>query len=210
MTALFILMPGTPMLFQGQEFGASSPFMFFADHRGDLAAAVQKGRAEFVSQFPSLASEEMQRCLPVPQDPQTFERSTLDWSEYDANVTHRRLHRDLIAMRQETPVFVEQRPGRVDGAVLAAEAFVLHYGADVATDERLLVVNLGPDLVAGAFPEPLLAPPEGLEWSLAWSSESPRYGGTGTPEVLGEHGWHIPGHSALVFRPAVITTNPDA
>ena len=43
MSALFLLMPGTPLLFQGQEFGASAPFLFFADHRPELAAAVQKG-----------------------------------------------------------------------------------------------------------------------------------------------------------------------
>ena len=50
-TALMLLSPGTPMLFQGQEFGASSPFLFFADHDGELADAVQRGRAEFVSHF---------------------------------------------------------------------------------------------------------------------------------------------------------------
>src|ERR1051326_6697250 len=47
MTALFLLMPGTPMLFQGQEFAASSPFLYFADFESDLAAAVRKGRGEF-------------------------------------------------------------------------------------------------------------------------------------------------------------------
>ena len=206
MTAMLLLMPGIPMLFQGQEFGASTPFIFFADHQGDLAAAVQKGRAEFVSQFPSLASSEMQRRLPVPHDPRTFERATLDWSEYDAHVEHRRLHEDLIATRRTTPAFADQRAGTVDGAVLSAEAFVLHYAADDAAGERLLLVNFGPDLVAGSFAEPLLAPPETCEWEVAWSSESPEYGGAGTPPVTGDHGWRIPGHSAIVLRPQVVNS----
>jgi maltooligosyltrehalose trehalohydrolase len=65
----------------------------------------------------------------------------------------------------------------------------------------LLWVNLGPDLIAGSFAEPLLAPPDGFTWQLHWSSEDPEYGGTGTPEVVGDHGWRIPGHAAIVLRP---------
>ena len=201
MSALFILMPGTPMLFQGQEFGASTPFRYFADHRPELAAAVQKGRAEFMAQFPSLASPEAQRTLPPPHDPQTFESTVLDWTEYDTHVGHRRLYEDLIAMRRSDRVFVEQETGRVDGAVLAPEAFILRYFADDPAEERLLCVNLGADLVAGSFAEPLVAPPDGFIWQPRWSSENPEYGGAGTPDVAGMDGWRLPGHSALVLEP---------
>jgi maltooligosyltrehalose trehalohydrolase len=189
------------MLFQGQEFGASAPFLYFADHRPELAAAVQKGRAEFLSQFPSLASPEAQRNLPPPHDPRTFESTVLDWTEYDTHVQHRRLYEDLLAMRRFDRVFIEQEIGRVDGAVLAPEAFVLRYVADDSQDERLLCVNLGADLVAGSFSEPLVAPPGGFTWGLRWSSENPDYGGAGTPEVAGPEGWRLPGHSAVVLEP---------
>ena len=201
MSALFILMPGTPMLFQGQEFGASAPFLYFADHRPELAAAVQKGRAEFLAQFPSMASPEMQRSLPLPHDPQTFESTVLDWAEYDAHVHHRRLYEDVISMRRRDRAFAEQENGQVDGAVLAAEAFALHYFAPDPKDERLLCVNFGPDLVAGSFAEPLVAPPDGFTWELRWSSEDPDYGGAGTPDVTGAHGWQLPGHAAVVLEP---------
>jgi maltooligosyltrehalose trehalohydrolase len=204
MSALLLLMPGTPLLFQGQEFGASSPFQFFADHRPELADAVQKGRAEFLSQFPSLASAEMQRGLPPPHDPRTFERAVIDWREYDAHLHHRRLYEDLIALRRGDRVFAEQRPGGVDGTVLAAQSFALHFFSDVPDDERLLWVNLGPDLVEGSFAEPLLAPPDRLVWQLRWSSEDPAYGGMGTPAVLGDHGWSIRGHSAVVLKPVPV------
>ena len=201
MSALFILMPGTPMLFQGQEFGASAPFRYFADHRPELAAAVQKGRAEFLSQFPSLASREMQRRLSVPHDPHVFESAILDWTEYDAHVQHRRLHEDLLEMRRIDRAFREQRRRQVDGAVLAPEAFVLRYSSTTAEDERLLLVNFGPALMAGSFAEPLVAPPDGFRWRVRWSSENPDYGGAGTPEVAGPHGWNLPGHSAVVLEP---------
>jgi maltooligosyltrehalose trehalohydrolase len=199
MTALLLLLPGTPLLFQGQEFGASAPFLYFADHRPDLAAAVQKGRGEFVSQFRSLASLEMQERLPAPHDPETFERCRLDWREFDSHARHRRLHEDLLAMRRSDVAF-HQRAGGVDGAVVAHEAFVLRFAGGRAEDERLLVVNLGPDLRDASFAEPLMAPPAGHTWELRWSSEHPEYGGLGTG-AMSESEWSIPGHAALVLRP---------
>jgi maltooligosyltrehalose trehalohydrolase len=81
LTALLLLMPGTPMLFQGQEFGASTPFLFFADHGEDLAEAVRKGRADFLRQFPSLASDAAQARLRAPALDETFQACVLDWSE---------------------------------------------------------------------------------------------------------------------------------
>ena len=56
MTALLLLGPWTPMLFQGQEFGATTPFLYFSDASGDLRDAIQKGRFKFLTQFPSAAS----------------------------------------------------------------------------------------------------------------------------------------------------------
>jgi maltooligosyltrehalose trehalohydrolase len=85
----------------------------------------------------------------------------------------------------------------VDGAVLAPEAFVLRFFGEDGND-RLLLVNLGRDLELRAQPEPLLAPAEGAKWKQLWSSEHPRYGGFGTPE-LGEGSWKISGHSAVVL-----------
>ena len=66
-------------------------------------------------------------------------------------------------------------------------------------DDRLLCLNLGRDLAFPSLAEPLLAPPEGMRWSLLWSSEAIRYGGAGTPEIDPADGWVLPGHAALVF-----------
>jgi maltooligosyltrehalose trehalohydrolase len=204
MSALFILMPGTPMLFQGQEFLSSRPFLYFADHAPDLAAAVQKGRADFVAQFPSLASAQMQAALAAPHDPDTFERCKLEWREREDNGATWALYRDLLRLRRDEPAFGERARGRIDGAVLGAEAFVLHCGADGPGGERLLVVNFGADLVSPSLAEPLVAPPEGMRFTVQWSSEDPAYGGAGTPEVVDDGGWRIPGHAAVVLRPELV------
>ncbi|MDQ6800014.1 MAG: malto-oligosyltrehalose trehalohydrolase [Acidobacteriota bacterium] len=170
LTALLLLGPNTPMLFQGQEFAASAPFLYFADHKPELAHAVEKGRREFMSQFPSIAIEK----LPAPHDPSTFERCKLDHSEREKHSDAIALHRDLLRLRRPTD--------RVDGAVIGEHALLLRFD-----DDRLLIVNLGPALTLDIMPEPLLAPPAGHRWELRWSSE---------PAAL----WRIPGESALLLE----------
>jgi maltooligosyltrehalose trehalohydrolase len=200
MTALLLLGPGTPMLFQGQEFAASSPFLYFADHPEELAKQVRAGRAKFLQQFPSIAAPEMQPLLAAPADPQTFARCKLDLSERQRHAGAYALHRDLLKLRREDPVFRLQRPRGLDGAVLGPEAFVLRFFGEGQGD-RLLLVNLGRDLRLEPAPEPLLAPPENRRWEVLWSSEDPRYGGVGTAPPEAGDIWHLPGHAALVLRP---------
>jgi maltooligosyltrehalose trehalohydrolase len=201
MTALMLLAPGTPMLFQGQEFAASSPFYFFADHPPDLARLVRKGRAMLLSQFRSLATSEMAPYLVDPANPATFERCKLDFSERERNRSSYDMHRDLLRLRCEDPVFSAQTQGGVDGAVLADACLMLRFFGDTGID-RLLLVNFGADLHLDPAPEPLLAPPEGMRWQTLWSSEDPRYGGTGTPDLDSEDNWRIPGHAAVALYPA--------
>jgi maltooligosyltrehalose trehalohydrolase len=200
MTALTLLAPGTPMLFQGQEFAASAPFLYFADHEPELAKLVMKGRGEFLSQFPSLGLEEVQCRLADPSDPWTFERCKLDFSERETNREAYALHRDLLKLRREDRVFSAQRPRGVDGAVLASAAFVLRFFGE-GGDDRLLVVNFGRDLHFDPAPEPLLAPPEDMRWEILWSSEHPRYGGLGTPPPDERDNWRIPSQTAIALIP---------
>jgi maltooligosyltrehalose trehalohydrolase len=225
-TALLLLGPQTPMLFQGQEFAASTPFLYFADHTPELAERVKQGRADFLAQFPSLALPDVQRQLDDPHDPTTFERCKLDFGERDAHREVYDLHRDLLRLRREDPCFRAQRPRGVDGAVLSDEAFVLRFfGGD--GDDRLLVVNLGRALHFDPAPEPLLAPPLGKRWSNRWTSDDPRYGGLGTPTVdapevdqrvktgtpAGERpreNWRVPGECAVVLVPVSAEQLDDA
>ncbi|HXG94951.1 MAG TPA: malto-oligosyltrehalose trehalohydrolase [Blastocatellia bacterium] len=199
-TALALLAPGTPMLFQGQEFGASSPFLFFADHNSEIAPKVHKGRKQFLAQFPSLAIAETQSRIADPADPATFERSKLKLSERETHAETYALHRDLLKLRREDRAFKSQGARGIDGAVLGPEAFVIRFFGDNG-DDRLLIVNLGSDLHLDIAPEPLLAPPENREWKILWTSEDTRYGGLGTPEVETEDGWRIQGHAAVVLAP---------
>jgi maltooligosyltrehalose trehalohydrolase len=201
LTALLLLGPGTPMLFQGQEFAASSPFEFFADHGPTLAAAVRAGRREFLAQFPSLATDEMQAGLPDPADPATFQRCKLDQTERERHVGAVALHRDLLRLRRDDGVLGSQRPGGVGATVLGAAALVVRFRGDEGAD-RLMLVNLGPDLVLRVVPVPDLAPPPGRRWVLVWSSEDPRYGGGGHGPIESDRGWLVPGRAAVALAAA--------
>ncbi len=201
LTAMLLLAPQTPMLFQGQEFGSSAPFLYFADHKPELAAVVRKGRREFLAQFPSLAPDTVQRALADPADRKTFERSRLSADERASNTDQVALHRDLIALRRCDPVLC-RGDARVDGAVLGEHAFALRYFPADGND-RLLVVNLGAALELRVAPEPLLAPPDrDRGWEPLWHSDDARYGGEGSaaanPEL--ENGsWRIPAESATLL-----------
>jgi maltooligosyltrehalose trehalohydrolase len=200
-TALTLLMPGTPMLFQGQEFWASAPFRYFADHKPDLAKLVRAGRHEYLMKFESLAGPTGQAQLPDPEAEHTFEVCKLDWSEVSRNLGVVAMHRDLLRLRRENRAFDSDRRPAVDGAVIGPEALVLRFFA-AGGEDRLLIVNLGRDLHPRSLAEPLVAPPRGRSWTRIWSSEDPAYGGTGTPALETPHGWHIAGQTAVLLGTA--------
>jgi maltooligosyltrehalose trehalohydrolase len=200
MTAYLLLGPGTPMLFQGQEFASSAPFLYFADHHGEVGRMVREGRKEFLSQFRSIATREMMAALPDATARETFERCTLDFGERERHHEIYRMHADLLTLRRRDPVLSAQRPRGVDGAVLGLEAFLLRF-FDEGRADRLLLVNLGADLTLNPAPEPLLAPPAQMLWRILWSSDDVRYGGSGVAPVETPRNWRIPGHATVLLEP---------
>jgi maltooligosyltrehalose trehalohydrolase len=198
LTSLLLLSPGTPMLFQGQEFSASSLFHYFNDAGPDRREGVSRSRAEFLAQFPSLSTDEARAAMLDPADLDTFRASKIKDADRAADPPMTALHRDLIRLRRGDPVFAAQGDLGVDGAVLGPESFVLRHRG-VERDDRVIVANLGADFTYTPISEPLLAPPEGREWQTLWSSESVTYGGDGTPAPLVEAGWRLPRQSTLVL-----------
>ncbi len=207
MTALLLLGPWTPLLFQGEEFGASSPFMFFADI-GDAPVrdAIRKGRAEWLAPFLSLTEKEALRALPAPDDPDVFARCKLDFSERERNQQLYDLHIDLLKLRREDSRFRQQIPDGIDGAVLGSASFVLRYSSK-EEDDRLLLVNFGERQVLHPASEPLLAPPSDCTWEILWTSEAPRYGGADATVTANKEQWVLPTDTTVVLRPTQMVIN---
>ena len=198
MTALLLLAPWTPFLFQGQEFGATTPFLYFADVSDELREPVRQGRFDFLKQFPGVEAAEVHEQLANPSLLETFQRCKLDFRERERFPEISNLYHDLINLRREDKTFAAQ--GKVDGAVLATEAFVLRFFDSLGEEDRLLLINLGRHLQTAIVPEPLLAPPAGCVWKMLWSSEAVRYGGRGILEIETAEGWNLPAESAVVLK----------
>ncbi len=134
--ALLLTAPFVPLVFQGEEWSSSRPFQYFTDHRDpELGRAVSEGRR---SEFAHFGWEPAD--VPDPQDPATFERSRLDWSEPDDGAHARMLawYRLLIALRRQHPALTDPRPGAAV-AVVDEDRSTL----TVRRDAILVAVNLG-------------------------------------------------------------------
>jgi maltooligosyltrehalose trehalohydrolase len=206
MTAILLLAPETPLLFMGQEFGASSPFLFFADHSNpELARTVFEGRKKSMEQFASFASAykspSAKKVLHDIGSRASFERSKLDLSERQKNEGIYQFHKDLLRIRNKDPVFGTQDRFAIDGAVLDPFSCAIRFFGKNG-DDRLLLVNFGKDLEYHPIPEPLLAPSEKGFWELIWSSDDPLYGGPGVLNPFRNRGWFLPGQSAVLLRSA--------
>lgn len=209
--ALTLLAPQTPMLFMGQEFGASTPFMFFADHTEKLSREVHAGRRDFIHQFHAYADTRLQALIPDPSAERTFLDSKLNWAECARNVDTLRLHRDLLRLRADDPVISRQDAAAIDGATLSEYSFALRW-FDASHGDRLLIVNLARELLAGSIAEPLLAPPRAGGWQTLWSSEAPEYGGLGVFEPAADHGrgaWRIQAQCSVLLVATPRITLPE-
>lgn len=203
-TTLQLLSPQTPILFQGQEFAADTPFYYFLGVSGEMAEAVKQSRLDFLAQFQSLRDPAALQSLPAPADPETFQRSRLDWREAETHTDAVALHRDLIAMRRTDPTLSRQVPSRaggVDGAVIGPDALLLRFFGENSGDDRLLLVNLGRDLNLRSIAEPLAAPPDGHDWMQHWSSEDHKYGGEGRRAMDLTDRAVLSGEVAVLFTP---------
>ena len=113
--ACLLLSPAPPMLFMGEEFAASTPFLYFCDFAGDLAQAVTEGRRAEFSRFEMFAEPSLRARIPDPNFKSTFDRSKLIWQERraDRHAQWWTLYRDLLALRREhlMPLLPHARSG---------------------------------------------------------------------------------------------------
>ena len=109
LSVLLLLCPETPLLFMGQEWAASTPFLFFTDHHEELGRQVTAGRREEFSAFAAFRDPMTRGHIPDPQEARTFERSRLCWNEsgQSPHLEVRRLYQRLLALRRDMP-----RPAR--------------------------------------------------------------------------------------------------
>ncbi len=184
-SALLLLTPGTPLLWMGQEWAATSPFLYFTDHPEELGRKVTEGRREEFRHFSAFVDPARRARIPDPQDPETFRRSRLDWEERErpphAGVLA--LYRELLALRRGEPA-LRARGRDTVAAVAVGETAVALRRSDGRGSALLLVAGLGPGrLRVDTATREETRPPEGARWDLVLSTEEGRFGGERVGEL---------------------------
>jgi maltooligosyltrehalose trehalohydrolase len=140
---LLLFLPVTPLLFMGQEWAATSPFLFFSDHEGEIGEAVTIGRRNEFAAFAAFGGPAAREPIPDPQAKDTFERSKLRWEER-ASEPHRRvlaLHRAMLTLRREDRVL--SAPCGWDDVQALAHGEMLEVVRKHGSSTRRLVLNFG-------------------------------------------------------------------
>jgi maltooligosyltrehalose trehalohydrolase len=186
----------------GQEWAASSPFLYFTDHNAELGALVTEGRRKEFRHFTAFTDPNIRTRIPDPQAAATFLASKLDWDEceqphYDG---HLRLYRDLLLLRKTEPAL---RPGGVHEARAVADgAVLLRRWARSGGEAILVLVAFSPGVVT-AINEPGLTVV--LTTQDAPYAQFPRHPTVSSDDVGTVV--HFPCPSAVVFRCAAPTPN---
>ena len=141
--AIVLLAPSPPLLFMGEEFGATTPFLYFCDFDPDLAAAVRAGRLE---EFARSADASGAATIPDPQAPATFAQSKLDWesSTLPEHASWLDRYRELLKVRREVviPMLAKLDPRRCGFAITGPRSLAAHWSTDDGS-RLLLFANLG-------------------------------------------------------------------
>ncbi len=140
-TALQLLAPHIPLIFMGEEEASQTPFLFFSDYQGDLAAAVREGRRREFARFAAFADPARREKIPDPVQPDTFDASI---PQPDPKLKAQRvdLYRHLLKLRHDE--IMPRLPGaRAEGAVAVSDAAVLADWRMGDGSHLILAVNLG-------------------------------------------------------------------
>ena len=171
--ALVLGSPYTAMLFMGEEWGASTPFQFFSSHpEPELARATAEGRKAEFAEHGWDAND-----IPDPQDPQTFQRSKLNWDEVNSGEHARllRLYRDLITLRHsETDL---------------ADPWLEHLVIDYDEDQRWIMMRRNRLVIACNLGTETTTVPVSGELVLAWASA-----------IAGDNTTELPAQSCAILR----------
>lgn len=139
-TALLLCAPQTPLLFMGQEWACSSPFLFFTDHDEELGKLVTEGRRKEFRHFKAFNDPVTRESIPDPQAETTFQASTLNWSERDRepHASTLRLYRTLLGLRRVEPALLANRGKSFEAIALDGDTLGLR--RDGPNGETLLVI----------------------------------------------------------------------
>jgi maltooligosyltrehalose trehalohydrolase len=174
-STLLLSVPETPLLFMGQEWAATTPFLFFSDHHDELGRLVTSGRRREFAAFSAFGDPEVRERIPDPQAPQTFLACRLQWDERarEPHASCWRCYRALLHVRRREPAL--RHPRRGDSAAVAVGDHLLVVRRSAPGSPTLLIVVClrGTGSLALSR-QPLASLPAQGRWQVLFSSEDDR------------------------------------
>jgi maltooligosyltrehalose trehalohydrolase len=183
-TVLSLCLPETPLLFMGQEWAASTPFLYFTDHNPELGRLVTEGRRREFRSFSAFSDAARADRIPDPQAEATFRRSRIDWSELgrEPHASVLRLTRALLRLRREDPGLSAADWEGFDARACDREALAVWRRRNGGGGHVLLVRLAGAGRVVG----PELAGDPASPWRVRLSSEDPAFAADPQPIRIDE------------------------
>jgi maltooligosyltrehalose trehalohydrolase len=179
LSMLLCLTPGTPMLFMGQEWGTTAPFLYFTDHHPELGALVTEGRRREFAEFFPPSADAAAREIPGPQAEETFLASKLAWEERE-KPGHRgllALYTECLRIRKSTPALKPNDRTGWEVAMVAPGITAIRYRA--GEDSLLLLFRDRESGPVHLREIPAVEPSRGHFWSVMLSSNEERFGENG-------------------------------
>jgi len=126
-SGLLLALPQTPMLFQGQEWAATSPFCFFTDHNPELGKLVTEGRRKEFSKFKEFSDPEVREKIPDPQGEATFTMSKVKWDELSEHphAAVLKFYKAALKLRKDEPVFNHLERTFLDAEAVSENSIVV-------------------------------------------------------------------------------------
>lgn len=201
-SAVLLFLPETPLLFMGQEFAATTPFLYFTDHEPELGQMVTQGRRKEFAGFGVFSDAKLRDSIPDPQLESSFTGSKLKYRDRRINAGIYRLYRALIALRRTDPVLVHNDRTHVRAEALTAQVIVIHrwWGAE----QRLILANFGAATQIKVSDAPFLARLPVQGWRIVLNTASRSHDGSGERACVTGRGASrtisLPARSATIFR----------
>ncbi len=204
-SVLLLVAPETPLLFMGQEWAASTPFLFFTDHTPELGRRIREGRKRELARVLQGRDSDLLKSVPEPQSPAAFTASRLDWSEisrpaHQATLT---LYRRLLALRAREPAL--RAAGRDSFTVRPLDHSTLLVRREAPDGAALLaVIRLRGAGMADLRRLPEAAPGSGRRWQLLLTTEDVEFAPHPAPLRIAAGGeiLHFARPGAAVFTTA--------
>jgi maltooligosyltrehalose trehalohydrolase len=165
-SALLLCAPETPLLFMGQEWGATTPFLFFTDHHDVLGQAITVGRRSEFAGFPAFVDPAVRETIPDPQAPETFAASRLRWDALAGGDQQRtlRLYQALLRHRRHSPAM--QTRDRDTVTAVALDEHTVAVWRQVEDDRIVLIARLSDGAGTVRLPG---------RWQIVLSTEDPEF-----------------------------------